>query len=94
MLTDATDKALSIPELTMVADGTTRLTVGMDLLTLQARGDLPDSLAGFRDGLLNRFKGMQSKKGEPVPLSQLSQGLSRMQEGQIAIMTARCPRTS
>ena len=74
VLTDPSDKALTVPELVLVADGTMRLTVGMDLLTLQARGDLPESLEGFREGLLKRFQGLQSKKGEAVPLQQLSQG--------------------
>ena len=74
VLTDPSDKALTKPELTLVSDGTTRLIVGMDLLTLQARGDLPESLEGFREGLLKRFQGMQPKKGEAVPLQQLSQG--------------------
>ncbi|HEV8062622.1 MAG TPA: EF-hand domain-containing protein [Gemmataceae bacterium] len=74
VLTDPNDKALSMPELALVADGTTRLTVGKDLLTLQARGDLPDSLAGFREGLLKKFQSIQGKKGEAVPLKQLAQG--------------------
>ncbi len=74
VLTDPNDKALSMPELTLVADGTTRLIVGKDLLTLQARGDLPDSLAGFREGLLKKFQSMQGKKGEAVPLKKLAQG--------------------
>jgi Ca2+-binding EF-hand superfamily protein len=73
VLTDPGDKALTMPQLATVADGTMRLTVGMDLLTLQARGDLPDSLAGFRDGLLKRFQGLQSKKGESIPLQKLAQ---------------------
>ena len=73
VLTDPSDKSLVVPELVPVADGTTRLTVGMDLLTLQARGDLPDNLAGFREGLLKQFQGLQAKKGEPVPLTKLAQ---------------------
>lgn len=91
VLTDVNDKALTIPELSIVADGTMRLTVGMDLLTLQARGDLPDSLAGFRDGLLKRFQGLQPKKGEPVPLAQLAQlspvalgGADRNNDGKVS----------
>jgi Ca2+-binding EF-hand superfamily protein len=74
VLTDVNDKALTVPEISLVSDGTARLIVGMDLLTLQARGDLPDSLAGFREGLLKRYQGLQAKKGESVPLTKLAQG--------------------
>jgi len=91
VLTDPGDKTLTMPELALVADGTTRLTVGMDLLTLQARGDLPDSLAGFREGLLKRFQGLQSKKGEAVSLQQLAQsspvvlgGADRNNDGKVS----------
>jgi Ca2+-binding EF-hand superfamily protein len=73
VLTDGSDKTLVMPELVPVADGTMRLLVGMDLLTLQARGDLPDNLAGFREGLLKQFQSLQPKKGEAVPLARLAQ---------------------